>query len=69
VVENARAVTETEMEAEIERQQMNEEEADILRKTAGVFASPFMFATTALVTILIKTFIFGLVIGLIKRNK
>lgn len=69
VIEEMKATTEKEMEAEIERQQMSDEEAKVMRKTAGVFASPFIFGTIALVSILVKTFIFGLIIGLIKRNK
>ncbi|MFN2261137.1 MAG: DUF4199 domain-containing protein [Psychroflexus sp.] len=69
MIEEMKATAETEMSREIERQKMSGEEADMMRKSAAIFASPFMFGTIALVSILVKTFIFGLIIGLIKRNK
>lgn len=59
---------EAEMEAQIEQQQMSDEEAEMTRSMSGVFASPFVIATIGLLSIIFKTFLVGLIVGLLKRN-
>lgn len=58
----------TQVEAEIERQNLKGEEADTTREIATLFASPFFMATSALISILLKTLFISLVVGLIKKN-
>lgn len=59
---------EAEMEAQIQQQQMGEEEAEMTRNMSGVFASPFVLGTIGLLSIIFKTFLVGLIVGMIKRN-
>lgn len=59
---------EAEMEAQIEQQQMSAEEAEMTRNMSGVFASPFVLGTISLLSIIFKTFLVGLIVGMIKRN-
>lgn len=59
---------EAEMEAQIQQQQMSEEEAEMARNISGVFTSPFILATISLLSIIFKTFLVGLIVGMIKRN-
>lgn len=59
---------EAEMEAQIQQQQMSEEEAEMTRNMSGVFASPFVLGTIGLLSIIFKTFLVGLIVGMIKRN-
>jgi hypothetical protein len=59
---------EAEMEAQIQQQQMSAEEAEMTRNMSGVFASPFVLGTIGLLSIIFKTFIVGLVVGMIKKN-
>ncbi|MFD0933092.1 DUF4199 domain-containing protein [Psychroflexus salinarum] len=59
---------EAEMEAQIQQQQMGEEEAKMTRNMSGVFASPFVLGTIGLLSIIFKTFLVGLIVGMIKRN-
>lgn|GEM_PF-283142 len=59
---------EAEMEALIEQRQMNEEEAQMTRDMSGAFASPFTLATLSLLSIIFKTFLVGLIVGMVKRN-
>ena len=59
---------EAEMEAQIEQQQMSDEEAEMTRNMSGVFASPFVLGTISLLSIIFKTFIVALIVGMIKRN-
>lgn len=59
---------EAEMEAQIQRQQMSDEEAEMTRNMSGVFASPFVLGTIGLLSIIFKTFLVGLIVGMIKRN-
>lgn len=58
----------TQVEAEIERQNLKGEEAETTREIATLFASPFFMATSALISILLKTLFISLVVGLIKKN-
>lgn len=46
-----------------------DEEAEIAEKAAMLFTSPFVLATMALIGQLVKALVFGLIIGLINRNK
>lgn len=59
---------EADMEAQIEQQQMSDEEAEMTRTMSGVFASPFVIATIGLLSIIFKTFLVGLIVGMLKRN-
>lgn len=59
---------EADMEAQIEQQQMSDEEAEMTRNMSGVFASPFVIATIGLLSIIFKTFLVGLIVGMLKRN-
>lgn len=59
---------EAEMEAQIEQQQMSDEEAEMTRNMSGVFASPFVLGTISLLSIIFKTFLVALIVGMIKRN-
>lgn len=59
---------EADMEAQIEQQQMSNEEAEMTRTMSGVFASPFVIATIGLLSIIFKTFLVGLIVGMLKRN-
>lgn len=59
---------EAEMEKEIQRQQMSEGDAEMTKGLSSVFASPFVLATLGLLSIIFKTFLVGLIVGLIKRN-
>jgi hypothetical protein len=59
---------EAEMEAQIQKQQMSAEEAEMTRSMSGVFASPFVLGTISLLSIIFKTFLVGLIVGMIKRN-
>ncbi len=63
-----RSNMEAEMEAQILQQQMSEDEAEMTRSMSSVFASPFVLATTGLISIIFKTFVVGLIVGFIKRN-
>ncbi|SDG76107.1 DUF4199 domain-containing protein [Psychroflexus sediminis] len=56
------------MEAEIQQQQMSEEEAEMTKGLSGIFTSPFVLATFGLISIIFKTFLVGLIVGMIKRN-
>jgi hypothetical protein len=47
---------------------MSEEEAQMTRDMSGVFASPFTLATISLLSIIFKTFLVGLIVGMVKRN-
>lgn len=58
----------TSVEAEIERQNLTGEEAETTREISTVFATPFFMATSALISILLKTLFVSLVVGLIKKN-
>lgn len=60
---------EVEMEAQIQKEGMNAEEAELLRNSSGFFASPFILGTISLVSIIFKTFLVGLIVGMIKRNQ
>lgn len=67
-IADMKANMETEMEEQIQKQQMGEEEAEMTRNMSGVFASPFVLATIGLLSIIFKTFLVGLTVGMIKRN-
>ena len=67
-IESMKSDMDAEIQAEIEKQQMSEEEAEMTKNVSGVFASPFVLATIALLSIIFKTFLVGLIIGLVKRN-
>lgn len=67
-IEDLRTNMEAEIQAEIERQQMNKEEAEMTKNMSGMFASPFVLGTIGLISIIFKTFIVGVIVGLIKRN-
>lgn len=56
------------MEEEMQRQQISEEEAEMTKNLSGVFTSPFVLATLGLLSIIFKTFLIGLIVGMIKRN-
>lgn len=58
----------TQVQAEIERQNLQGEEAETTREIATLFATPFFMATSALISILLKTLFISLVVGLIKKN-
>ena len=58
-----------EMEAKIQTEGMNEEEADFLRNSSSYFASPFILGTISLISIIFKTFLVGLIVGMVKRNQ
>lgn len=58
-----------EMEARVQAMQMNAEEAEIERsKSIGFYATPFTLGTIGLISIIFKTFLVGLIVGLVKRN-
>lgn len=58
-----------EVEARIQRQQMSAEDAKMTRDmSSGFYATPFVLGTIGLISIVFKTFLVGLVVGLIKRN-
>jgi Mn2+/Fe2+ NRAMP family transporter len=67
-VTEMKTAMEAEMEAQIEQQQMSDEEAEMTRNMSGVFASPFVLGTISLLSIIFKTFIVALIVGMIKRN-
>ncbi|NEV94034.1 DUF4199 domain-containing protein [Psychroflexus sp. YR1-1] len=67
-IADMKASMEAEMEAEIQQQQMSEEEAEMTKGLSGIFASPFVLATLGLISIIFKTFLVGLIVGMIKRN-
>lgn len=69
-IENAREEIQNQLQLQRESGQIKtDEEADMAEKAALLFTSPFVLATIALIGQLFKTFIFGLIIGLINRNK
>jgi len=67
-VTEMKTAMEAEMEAQIEQQQMSDEEAEMTRNMSGVFASPFVLGTISLLSIIFKTFLVALIVGMIKRN-
>lgn len=69
-VETAREEIQNQLQLQRESGQLKtDEEAEMAEKAALLFTSPFVLATIALIGQLFKTFIFGLIIGLINRNK
>ena len=63
-----RNTAEADIEAKIEQQQMKGEDAENIRNMSNIVASPFALGTLALLSIIFKTFLVGLVVGMIKRN-
>jgi hypothetical protein len=69
-IETIREETSNQMQIQRESGQLKtDEEAEMAEKAALMFTSPFVLATIALIGQLFKAFVFGLIIGLISRNK
>lgn len=69
-IENAQEQIESQLLLQKENGQFKtDEEFEIAENAAKLFASPFFYATFALVGQLLKAFIFSLIIGLLNKSK
>ncbi|QSS96860.1 DUF4199 domain-containing protein [Psychroflexus sp. ALD_RP9] len=67
-IESMKTEALTAVDAEISKQNMEGEQAEMAKSVALLFTSPFVIATMGLISIMLKTLFISLIVGLIKKN-